>query len=120
MRQYTLYKRHDCSSAHVDNPANSLMSGSSREVLAMETSHPDHVISFGKKKGCYVSRCVAALLGVFFLSGMVATGLLVYYYAPHIRDSQRESLVLQKPVVSRLPFPRGVRRGTSRLFPQGW
>nr|XP_027218923.1 aminopeptidase N-like [Penaeus vannamei] len=75
------------------------MSGSSREVLAMETSHPDHVISFGKKKGCYVSRCVAALLGVFFLSGMVATGLLVYYYAPHIRDSQRESLILQKPVV---------------------
>ncbi|XP_037790314.1 uncharacterized protein LOC119585704 [Penaeus monodon] len=80
------------------------MSGSSREVLAMETSHPDHVISFGKKKGCYVSRCVAALLGVFFLSGMVATGLLVYYYAPHIRDSQRESLILQKPVVSGVDF----------------
>ncbi|XP_027211488.2 aminopeptidase N [Penaeus vannamei] len=53
------------------------------DVVAMDIHQPDHMVSFGKKKGCYISRSVSLLLAVFFLSGMVATGLLVYYYAPH-------------------------------------
>ncbi|XP_068228790.1 aminopeptidase N-like isoform X1 [Palaemon carinicauda] len=82
------------------------MTGSktSREVLAMETNHPDHVISFGKKTGCYVSRAVAALLGVFFVSGIVATGLLVYYYAPLIRDGQQQPFILDKPLTTAKPM----------------
>ncbi|CAL4077243.1 unnamed protein product, partial [Meganyctiphanes norvegica] len=62
-------------------------SSQSREALSMEMSNSAAGVSFGKKNGCYVNRSVAVLLGVLFISAMAATGLLVYYYAPQVRES---------------------------------
>ncbi|XP_045589686.1 aminopeptidase N isoform X2 [Procambarus clarkii] len=92
-----------------------MMTGSRRagDVLAMEGNHPDHVLAFGKTKGCYVSRSVAVLLGVFFVSGLVATGLLVYYYAPQGTDPNQESLLLSKTQQSTERKPMLARRRTS-------
>nr|XP_053651337.1 aminopeptidase N-like isoform X1 [Cherax quadricarinatus] len=70
------------------------------DLLAMEGSHPDHVITFDKSKGCYVSRSVGVLLGVFFVSALVVTGLLVFYYAPQKRDLHHESLLLSSTQVT--------------------
>ncbi|KAK7027941.1 hypothetical protein SK128_026276 [Halocaridina rubra] len=82
-------------------------------ILAMETSHPDHVISFGKKTGCYISRGVAALLGIFFISAIVATGFLVYYYAHLIKDNQQEPLILGQPLSTTLKPPLPITRETT-------
>lgn len=51
----------------------------SREVLAMMDPH---TTTFGRKRGCTMSRCGAFLLGSVFLLCLVATGLLVYHFAP--------------------------------------
>ena len=51
----------------------------SREVLAMMDPH---TTTFGRKRGCAISRCGAFLLGSAFLLCLVATGLLVYHFAP--------------------------------------
>ncbi|KAK3853242.1 hypothetical protein Pcinc_040203 [Petrolisthes cinctipes] len=58
----------------------------STDVVAMDMNTSDpHIVSFGKRSGCFVSRSVAWLLALFFVSALVATGLLVYFYAPHVR-----------------------------------
>ncbi|XP_032687651.1 aminopeptidase N [Odontomachus brunneus] len=57
----------------------------SREVLAMMDAH---TTTFGRKRGCTISRCGAFLLGAFFLICLVATGLLVYHFAPCLEDKQ--------------------------------
>lgn len=57
----------------------------SREVLAMMDAH---TTTFGRKKGCTISRCGAFLLGVFFLICLVVTGLLVYHFAPCLEEKQ--------------------------------
>ncbi|XP_057331888.1 aminopeptidase N [Microplitis mediator] len=49
------------------------------EVLAMMDAH---TTTFGRKRGCTISRCGAFLLTTFFILGIVATGLLVYHFAP--------------------------------------
>ncbi|XP_043289825.1 aminopeptidase N [Venturia canescens] len=51
----------------------------SREVLAMMDPH---TTTFGRKHGCTISRCGGFLLGAAFLLCLVATGLLVYHFAP--------------------------------------
>lgn len=63
------------------------MTGSSRETLAMEMNQSAASVSFGKRNGCYVNRSVAVILGLLFVSATVATGLLVYYYAPQVREA---------------------------------
>ncbi|XP_050699392.1 aminopeptidase N-like [Eriocheir sinensis] len=62
------------------------MGSSGREELSVEAaeSPPARDTLFRKYRGCYVSRGVGLLLGVTFVSGMVATGLLVYYLTPHV------------------------------------
>ncbi|XP_018306529.1 aminopeptidase N isoform X2 [Mycetomoellerius zeteki] len=57
----------------------------SREVLAMMDAH---TTTFGRKKGCAISRCNAFLLGAFFLISLVVTGLLVYHFAPCLEEKQ--------------------------------
>lgn len=57
----------------------------SREVLAMMDAH---TTTFGRKRGCTISRCGAFLLGAFFLICLVATGLLVYHLAPCFKEKQ--------------------------------
>ncbi|XP_012230834.1 aminopeptidase N [Linepithema humile] len=57
----------------------------SREVLAMMDAH---TTTFGRKRGCTISRCGAFLLGAFFLISIVATGLLVYHFAPCLEEKQ--------------------------------
>lgn len=57
----------------------------SREVLAMMDAH---TTTFGRKRGCTISRCGAFLLGTFFLISIVATGLLVYHFAPCLEEKQ--------------------------------
>lgn len=47
-----------------------------------------HTTTFGRKKGCTISRCGAFLLGVFFLICLVVTGLLVYHFAPCLEEKQ--------------------------------
>ncbi|KAK7085869.1 hypothetical protein SK128_006192, partial [Halocaridina rubra] len=54
------------------------------QALSMDMNHPDNTISFSKKKGCYISRCAAVVYSILFISSVVATGLLVYYYLPQI------------------------------------
>ncbi|XP_012268487.2 aminopeptidase N isoform X2 [Athalia rosae] len=51
----------------------------SREVLAMMDAH---TTTFGRKRGCTVSRCGGFLLGTLFLLSVVVTALLVYHFAP--------------------------------------
>ncbi|XP_015604737.1 aminopeptidase Ey [Cephus cinctus] len=51
----------------------------SREVLAMMDAH---TTTFGRKRGCTISRCGGFLLGALFVLCLVATGLLVYHFAP--------------------------------------
>lgn len=63
----------------------------SRQVLTMEMSDSAASVSFGKKNGCYVNRVAAVLVGLLFVSAVVATGLLVYYYAPRIREATQDS-----------------------------
>ncbi|XP_042234817.1 uncharacterized protein LOC121874653 [Homarus americanus] len=67
-------------------------SSQSREVLTMEMNQSAASVSFGKKNGCYLNRGIAILLGILFVSVTVATGLLVYYYAPQVRESDQRSL----------------------------
>ncbi|KAK4304350.1 hypothetical protein Pmani_023699 [Petrolisthes manimaculis] len=62
-------------------------SANSRQVLTMEMSDSAASVSFGKKHGCYVNRVGTILLALLFVSAVVATGLLVYYYAPRIREA---------------------------------
>ena len=74
------------------------------DLLAMEGSnhhHHHHTTppSCTKNKGCFVGRGVGVLLGVVFVSGLVATGLLVYYYAPHESRLQEESLLVPRAQV---------------------
>ncbi|KAL6262287.1 hypothetical protein P5V15_007381 [Pogonomyrmex californicus] len=57
----------------------------SREVLAMMDAH---TTTFGRKRGCTISRCGAFLLGAFFLISLVITGLLVYHFAPCLEEKQ--------------------------------
>lgn len=57
----------------------------SREVLAMMDAH---TTTFGRQRGCTISRCGAFLLGSFFLICLVATGLLVYHFAPCPENKQ--------------------------------
>lgn len=51
----------------------------SREVLAMMDAH---TTTFGRTRGCTISRCGAFLLGALFLLSIVVTALLVYHLAP--------------------------------------
>ncbi|XP_071548249.1 aminopeptidase N-like isoform X2 [Panulirus ornatus] len=88
------------------------------DVLAMEGNHSHHAISFDKNKGCYVSRGVAVLLGIIFVSGLVVTGLLVYYYAPQVRETQQQAvLVPQNPSSVRKPLLTRRRTTTTRRRP---
>jgi len=57
----------------------------SREVLAMMDAH---TTTFGRKRGCTISRCGAFLLGAFFLISLIVTGLLVYHFAPCLEEKQ--------------------------------
>lgn len=70
----------------------------SREVLAMMDAH---TTTFGRKRGCAISRCGAFLLGAFFLICLVATGLLVYHFAPCSEDKQANKCgdTLDNPVL---------------------
>lgn len=60
----------------------------SHEVLAMMDAH---TTTFGRTKGCTISRCGAFLLGAFFLISLVVTGLMVYHYAPCLEEKIHSS-----------------------------
>lgn len=49
----------------------------SREVLAMMDAH---TTTFGRKRGCTISRCCGFFLFVLFVLGLVLTGLLVFHF----------------------------------------
>ncbi|XP_074096420.1 suppressor of ER stress-induced death isoform X3 [Cotesia typhae] len=53
------------------------------EVLAMMDAH---TTTFGRKRGCTISKCGAFLITILFILGIVATGLLVYHFAPCLDD----------------------------------
>lgn len=57
----------------------------SREVLAMMDAH---TTTFGRKRGCTISRCGAFLLAALFLICLVVTGLLVYHFASCLEETQ--------------------------------
>ncbi|XP_064088444.1 aminopeptidase N-like isoform X2 [Macrobrachium nipponense] len=81
------------------------MTGSSRETLSLETSQSAASVSFGKRNGCYVNRNAAVLFGLLFLSALIATGLLVYYYAPPARAAQSQTSDLAScPVPTEKPL----------------
>ncbi|XP_050699388.1 aminopeptidase N-like isoform X2 [Eriocheir sinensis] len=88
------------------------------DFSAMEASNSNHhphnhttttTSSCTKNKGCFVGRGLGVLLAVAFACGLVATGLLVYYCAPH--DRQTESDVLLPRVQPNVrKTPQGRRR----------
>ena len=63
----------------------------SKQVLTMEMNESAASVSFGKKNGCYVKRGVAVLLGILSVCALVATGVLVYYFAPHVNQTTQAS-----------------------------
>ncbi|XP_045117616.1 aminopeptidase N-like [Portunus trituberculatus] len=80
------------------------------DVVAMDVHASDsHMVSFGKKSGCFVSRSVVWLFAILFVSGLVATGLLVYFFAPHfktedsVRSTETQVVVEQIPRIKMLP-----------------
>lgn len=77
----------------------------SREALTMDMNQSAASVSFGKRNGCYVKRGVAFLLGLLFVSSVVATGLLVYYYAPQVRQPQQKSLDIKETTASGFQRP---------------
>lgn len=81
-----------------------VMRNSEREELDMETdSPPPRGIIFRKYRGCYVSRGIGLLLVISFVSGLVATGLLVYYLAPHPPSALPSTR--RPPLLSYMPIP---------------
>nr|WBG54457.1 aminopeptidase N-like protein [Austinograea rodriguezensis] len=62
-------------------------SAQSKQVLMMEMNESAASVSFGKRNGCYVNRGVAVVLGILFVCSLIATGVLVYYFAPHVNDT---------------------------------
>ncbi|XP_071548247.1 aminopeptidase N-like isoform X2 [Panulirus ornatus] len=65
---------------------------------------PNQTITFGKSQGCYMSRGATFLLVVFMLSGLVTTGLIVYYFAPYLTPASFKDS--KKPVSASLIQPR--------------
>uniref|UniRef100_A0A6A7FVN9 Aminopeptidase N n=1 Tax=Hirondellea gigas TaxID=1518452 RepID=A0A6A7FVN9_9CRUS len=61
----------------------------SREVLTtMDSGQSMPTLSFGRKSGCFVTRNLAVVMSLLFAGALLATGLLVYYYAaPQQPDS---------------------------------
>ncbi|XP_043469608.1 aminopeptidase N [Leptopilina heterotoma] len=59
----------------------------SREILAMMDTHT----TFGRKRGCTVSRCGGFLLGSAFLLGIVTTGLIVFHFTPCLEGKKIRS-----------------------------
>ncbi|XP_064114526.1 aminopeptidase N-like isoform X2 [Macrobrachium nipponense] len=53
----------------------------SSDIVAMDMAQPENA-AFAKKSGFFISRGMAWFLLLLFVSGLLATGLLVYYYAP--------------------------------------
>ncbi|XP_063587806.1 aminopeptidase N-like [Penaeus indicus] len=51
----------------------------------MRGGHPDQTVSFGRKRGCYMTRCGSVLLATLFVGGLVATGVLVFRYGQDLR-----------------------------------
>lgn len=45
-----------------------------------------HTTTFGRKRGCTISKCGAFLITILFILGIVTTGLLVYHFAPCLDD----------------------------------
>ncbi|KAK8402060.1 hypothetical protein O3P69_001270 [Scylla paramamosain] len=80
--------------------------------------HHNTTPSCTKNKGCFVGRGVGVLLGVMFVSGLVATGLLVYYYAPHEKQTQDEAVLVPRVQtnVRRAPNTRKRFNCTTRRF----
>ncbi|XP_042215803.1 aminopeptidase N-like isoform X2 [Homarus americanus] len=82
------------------------------DVVAMDINSPAHMVSFGKKSGCFISKTVGWLLAIFFVSALVATGLLVYFYAPHHRimeapvtDTERLEIFRNAPNIATTKTP---------------
>ncbi|KAF2365598.1 Peptidase M1 membrane alanine aminopeptidase N-terminal [Trinorchestia longiramus] len=83
----------------------------SREVLtAMDSGQPLSTLSFGRKNGCFVPKNVALILAALFLGSLLATGLLVYYYAtPHrVDNAQSSSLTTPLEASSLVPSTAGI------------
>ena len=55
-----------------------IMTKSSLGAMTMD----DRTTTFGRKRGCTVTRCGAFGLALAFLGGVLVTGLLVYHFAP--------------------------------------
>ncbi|KAK7027938.1 hypothetical protein SK128_026273 [Halocaridina rubra] len=66
-------------------------------LVAMDMNQTEPTLSFGKDTGFYFSRKKALFLFLLFISGLVATGLLVFYYAPReggVQSAQRGTQVV--------------------------
>ncbi|XP_034944912.1 aminopeptidase Ey isoform X2 [Chelonus insularis] len=50
-----------------------------------------HTTTFGRKRGCMISRCGAFLLAAVFVLGIITTGLLVYHFAPCLNGKSRQN-----------------------------
>ncbi|XP_050699391.1 aminopeptidase Ey-like isoform X2 [Eriocheir sinensis] len=76
----------------------------SSDVVAMDLHTSDsHMVSFGKRSGCFVSRSVVWLFLIFFVSALVATGLLVYFFAPHVRTEDSLATIEPHIIVREIP-----------------
>ncbi|XP_071514305.1 aminopeptidase Ey-like [Panulirus ornatus] len=60
--------------------------------MPKEGTESSNVVTFGRQGGCYVTKGVAALLAILFLSALVATGVLVYYFVPQVRETRHDNL----------------------------
>nr|CAD7394984.1 unnamed protein product [Timema cristinae] len=63
----------------------------SLEALTMMDGGSGNTVTFGKKRGYVVSRGLAIILGLLFVGGLVATGLLVHKFSSCV-DSETSSL----------------------------
>nr|XP_045582294.1 aminopeptidase N-like isoform X1 [Procambarus clarkii] len=73
----------------------------------LDVDHQASTVTFGRKGGCYVTKPVGVMLAMVFVSVLVATGLLVYYFAPSVRYSTRPSakITARPPPVQNIPGP---------------
>lgn len=77
--------------------------GVGSDGMPKEMQDSSNVVTFGRQGGCYVTKGVAALLAILFVSALVATGVLVYYFVPQVRETSSDDLSPAPTSVSTCP-----------------
>ncbi|XP_068228789.1 LOW QUALITY PROTEIN: aminopeptidase N-like [Palaemon carinicauda] len=89
----------------------------SSDIVAMDMAQPENS-AFEKKNGFFVTRGTAWLLLLLFICGLLATGLLVYYYAPDpypstVAELHQHETVHINEVKAESKFPMAQRPSTT-------